>query len=313
MCAFSAKSNDLTSKENSAEFSFAQVWRDRVPLRHKADEVETWNKRIAETPHNYGPSAYSKAFLELAQLNPGESIFDMGCGAGSLAIPCALEGRQVTAADFSEGMLAQLEKNMQQHGLPSKAIQRHKLSWSDDWEAHGIVPKSHDCAFASRSIITDDLEDSIRKLSNVAKHKVCITVVPGCSPRCHTEMLRDIGLSPSGHQDASFAFAIAQELGLLPEVRYIHSEREEAFATPEEAFEKYCAMLSLTKENPQGESRLSAEARIKDWIQSYLVQVPLESLGPKAQNLNKPLVWVATKKRMITWAFISWETPEYLI
>ena len=217
------------------ELSFAQLWRDRAPLRHKADEAEAWNKRIAETPSNYGPSEYSMAFLELAQLAHADSVFDMGCGAGTLAIPCALAGHQVTAADFSDGMLAQLGYNMVEHGVTANAINPIKLSWDKDWQAAGIANKSHDVAFASRSIITDDLEGSIRKLTNTARKKVCITVVPGCSPRCHAGMLQDIGLTPTGHQDASFAFAVAQELGLLPEVRYITSERHEAFATPEAA------------------------------------------------------------------------------
>ncbi len=352
------------------EPSFAQLWRNRAPLRHKADEVETWNKRIAETPSNYSPSEYSLAFLELAQLDAGDSVFDMGCGAGTLAIPCALAGHQVTAADFSDGMLTQLGTNMTKHGVAANMIRPIKLSWEDDWRAAGIACKSHDVAFASRSIITDDLEDSIAKLTNTARKKVCITVVPGCSPRCHAGMLQDIGLTPTGHQDASFAFAVAQELGLLPEVRYIASERREAFATPEAAFAKYRAMLSLTRENPQGSSLGAAEGRIKEWLRCNLEQVPLGSLDAKTRasiarghsngairssnggdslpscpqavgtsaassvSADAPpteptpaapttpastaanaetLVWVPKKKRMVTWAFLSWNVPATLL
>ncbi len=341
-------------------FSFAQLWRDRSPLRRTADKVETWDKRIAETPNNYGPSEYSKDFLKLAQLAPGESVFDMGCGAGTLAIPCALAGHRVTAADFSDGMLAQLNTNMAEHDVAASAIKPVKLSWEDDWQAAGIKSKSHDVAFASRSIITDDLEDSIAKLTNTARKKVCITVVPGCSPRCHAGMLQDIDLTPTGHQDASFAFAVAQELGLLPEVHHIASERREAFATPEAAFVKYRAMLSLTRENPQGANRTAAESRIKEWLRCNLEQVPLSSLDAKTRaslahgqtkgsgcdsdggnpqasspqvtnpaipcpapsdappaaltdSKLEPLVWIPKKKRMVTWAFISWNAPTTLL
>ncbi|MDO4854754.1 MAG: methyltransferase domain-containing protein [Coriobacteriia bacterium] len=360
----------------SDELSFAQLWRNRAPLRHKADEVETWNKRIAETPNNYGPSAYSLAFLELAKLDADDTVFDMGCGAGTLAIPCALAGHQVTAADFSDGMLAQLKANMPEHGVTESAIRPIKLSWEDDWQAADVARKSHDVAFASRSIITDDLEGSIKKLTNTARKKVCITVVPGCSPRCHAGMLQDIGLTPTGHQDASFAFAVAQELGLLPEVRYIASERCEAFATPEAAFVKYRAMLSLTRENPRGASLDAAESRMKEWLQCNLEQVPASSLDAKTRAsivprskesagrnscgsnslpgstqvartsatspaaTNAPacapraaepetlvaptvsastdanaeaLVWIPKKKRMVTWAFLSWNAPDALL
>ena len=45
-------------------------------------------------------------------MQPGETVFDMGCGTGTLAAEMATSGHKVIAADFSSGMLAKLRENM---------------------------------------------------------------------------------------------------------------------------------------------------------------------------------------------------------
>ena len=35
---------------------------------------------------------YARDFMKLLALEPGESVLDMGCGAGSIAIPLAQDG-----------------------------------------------------------------------------------------------------------------------------------------------------------------------------------------------------------------------------
>ena len=90
-------------------------------------DSSAWDARAANFTVKDSPSAYVNDFLRLAGLHPGESVLDMGCGAGHLAIPLAQAGHMVIAADFSEGMLGQLRQAMESRQLDG--IDVKKMAW----------------------------------------------------------------------------------------------------------------------------------------------------------------------------------------
>lgn len=303
----------IAKGSNPAEApSFSQRWRDKSRHRHVPDDAAVWDSRVKELPDNYAPSSYSHDFLALANIASRDSVFDMGAGAGSLAIPCARAGHQVLACDFSPSMLKQLERNRRSNGVPAEFVRTMLLSWEDDWEEAGIAPKSFDVAFASRSLITHDLEDSLRKLTNVARKKVCVTVVDGVSPRCFPGLLRDLGLTPDGHDDASFVCAIARELGLDPVASPIESRRTDVFSSAEEAFAKYEPMLALTREKPCGAQLEEARKKLHAWLDAHLI--PHAPTGATSTGqAEAQTLWTPDVDRTISWAFVSWIAPDHLV
>lgn len=75
-------------------------WMRLQAARHRADDSFEWDKRARHfRPLETAP--YARDFMKLLALEPGESVLDMGCGAGSIAIPLAQAGHAVIAADFS--------------------------------------------------------------------------------------------------------------------------------------------------------------------------------------------------------------------
>lgn len=79
------------------------------------------------------------AFLrELLQLNPGDSILDMGCGVGRHAVPLARLGFAVTGVDLSEGMLAEGRKAAQSAGVQVEWI--HCDATKFDSTARAVCP-----------------------------------------------------------------------------------------------------------------------------------------------------------------------------
>lgn len=286
---------------------FGELWRQEAQVRRAPDDACVWDARAKDFVSKYGPSGYSLEFLRLAQMRPGESVFDMGCGAGALAIPCVQRGHAVLAADFSPMMLRRCRAD-----TPAEyahLLQTKLLAWDDDWEAAGLQENSFDLGFASRSIATSDMEAAIRKLSRVTRRKVCVTLVSGKSPRVSSALFADLGLSCSGHQDAAFCFGIATQLGYEPEVQFINSMRADCFSSPEEAANSYVDMLRFADEKLEGDRRAQAEADARAWVSAHLQSTAKigEHTAGSVGEVERDLPYRIDVPRTFSWAFISWD------
>ncbi len=278
-------------KETSMDL--AQEWRVLSTERRAPDLPQHWDERAEAIGAKDAPSDYVEQCIEKMDLQLGDSIFDMGCGSGSIAIPLAEHFHKVLAADFSEGMLSALQKRIPQNC--EKRIELKKLAWSDDWLRAGIKPESYDIALASRSLITSDLEEALKKLNEVARRRVCLTVTTGMSPRLDGRMLADIGITPQKRNDAIYAFGIAADLGYFPQVSYITSYKTEVFESKDSALKKYQDMLKIAHATLTQEEHKRAEQAIDTWVTQHLKKVE----GG----------WEFDEPRKIIWAFIFWDKP----
>ena len=154
----------------------------------------------------------------------------MGCGTGALAVPLGEAGHKVVAADFSQGMLDQMQARLNEAGV--RTVFPKLMSWEDDWPAFGVREGMTDVAVASRSIATADLRDALLRLTEVARRRVCITLATGSSPRVDERILAAVGLPAVLGRDYLYAFNILADEGIRAEVRYIDSTRDDTFATP---------------------------------------------------------------------------------
>lgn len=272
---------------------FGSLWRAEQENRRPAPTSDEWDARAQEDAFKYGPSAYSDEFLRLAGLQDGESVFDMGCGAGSLALPCVMAGHEVLAADFSPVMLQRCRESLPPDA--PAALETKLLAWEDDWQAAGVQPRSFDVAFASRSIATADLQAAIEKLSQVARRKVCVTVVAGRPPRIDQRLFSDLGLAYDAYNDAAFTFGILTQLGYEPEVQFIRSTRTDHFASREDAQRAYEAMLGYAKPVLEGSALQAAKKLVGEWLTLHLKEDPG---APKPYYVDTP--------RTFSWAFIAW-------
>jgi len=267
-------------------------WKRLQAAREHADSAAVWNEKAKTFPVKHGSQdGYAGQFLQLAAIEPGESVLDMGCGTGVLATPLARDGHRVIACDFSQGMLDVMTADMQSLGVTS--AETHLLSWSDDWDAHGIGEDCVDVALASRSIATYDLKEALMKLDRVARRRVCITLPASLSPKADDELLAAAGLPAPVGIDFRYAFNILASLGNRPEVSYITSSRLEVFPSYDAARETFCkialsAMRGLAEDGQLDEvpSRLSA------WLDDNLVE------DEQGVHLQRP--------REVKWAFLAW-------
>ncbi|HIT45836.1 MAG TPA: methyltransferase domain-containing protein [Candidatus Aphodovivens excrementavium] len=295
-------------------YDWNEEWKELQKRRKSPDDASFWDKRSATFSTKDAPNPYVERFLELAAIKPGETVFDMGCGTGALTIPLAQSGHSVIAADFSSGMLSVLRSELDSAPTPapSGSVRLLQMSWSDPWDEHGVTPESADVALASRSIATADIRDSLLRLTEVARRRICITLSTGSSPRSDETLLAELGLVGQAGRDYLYAFNILANEGLFPEVSYIQSVRKDTFDTKEEAWESFSRMIdSALRLSPAGcgspakeRQRQAAYGRLREWLEANLVPNP-DAGKPDRKGIPQGK-FKTTRPRMISWAFIAW-------
>lgn len=282
---------------------WGEAWKCLQDSRHVADSPDEWNARASEFGAHSLMSPYAKQFLALSQLRPNETVFDMGCGAGALSIPLGLAGHKVVAADFSQGMLDQLSKSLEENAI--KTVFPKLMSWEEDWAAKGVREGMVDVCIASRSIGTYDLKDSLLRLSTIARRRVCITLPTTCSPRVDERLLRDMGITQEFPREHMYALNILAQEGIRAQLSYIQSPRLDSYESKEDAYEHLTRMIDGALFDATTDEREDAYQKLNVWLDSNLV--PNANAG-KLDKFAKPQKAFSLKHpRIITWAFIAWD------
>lgn len=284
-------------------YNWNEEWKELQKARRRVDDASYWDKRSATFTTKDAPNPYVESFLELARIRPDETIFDMGCGTGALSVPLGARGHKVVAADFSQGMLSNMQQILDEQGV--KTVFPKHMSWEDDWAAQGVRPGMVDVCIASRSIATANLKDSLLRLSDIARRRVCITLATGSSPHTDERLMNTIGLQSVLGRDYLYAFNILANEGILPEVSYIVSSRTDTFDTFDEAYATFERMAQEASEGLLQKAEFTAALqRLHVWLEDNLVdnermgQIDKKGLPEKQLRLKEP--------RDVTWAFIAW-------
>lgn len=280
-----------------------EEWKRLQKLRRRPDDAAYWDTRSQTYTTKDTPNPYVERFLELAHILPDETVFDMGCGTGALAIPLGAAGHKVVAADFSQGMLDRMIHDLDARGI--QTVFPKLMSWEDDWPVLDVRPGMVDVCVASRSVAVPDLKDALLRLTEVARRRVCVTLSTGASPRTDERILRAVGLQSVLGHDHLYAFNILANEGLEPELSYIKSERKDTFDSTEEAFENFARMIKhSTAATASDEDRMRAYETLHKWLRDNVVEnecagkVDKKGVPEKRLRLRTP--------RTITWAFLAW-------
>lgn len=258
---------------------------------------EFWNRMALSPKHSDENDHFIEHFIEVLDLQSEESVLDMGCGTGSLAIPLAQRGRRVIAADFAPQMLEIVQRQAALQRLAT--ITPLQLSWDDDWSAHGLAEKSVDVAIACRSLIVDDLRSALLKLDGVARDRVCIAVRTDGYPHADTHMARELGRPLRKGGEWLYCVLLLVQEGILPTVTYIESIKSDSYVSFDEAYEKSCASFeSLTEAECQ---------QIAAYLREHLVTDGGEVVFV-APVTHPPARFMLDHQRAITWAVVTWDT-----
>lgn len=286
---------DTTVSSALLETDWNEEWKRLQALRHNPDDPSDWDRRARHfKPRETHP--YARDFFRLSSIQPEESVLDMGCGAGSLAIPLAQQGHRVIAADFSPRMLQMLEEGVRDAGV-ERLVKPLRLAWDEDWEAAGIGADCVDVAIASRSIVTRDLKAALAKLTRCARRRCCITLIYGASPRVDEHIMNAIGASVTHSRDFVYAFNILVQMGLRPEVRYMDSPRKDTFDSLEDGVTDFARMLEDGNEGRVDE--------LRSYLSRHMVENP--QAGQPGEKGRPQGRFMLDHTRIVRWVHISWD------
>ena len=268
-----------------------RLWKENGEGARKEDALQFWNNfapRFRKKIKN-GEDPYAEKFYRYCEFLPGESIFDMGCGSGTLAIPYARKGHEIYAADFSGEMLKHLMIGAEEEGVADR-IHPIRLDWNEDWSARRDLPLC-DVSISSRSFMPEDLTEGIRRLESVARRKVCMGAWDTPAPCYDRQLAAAVGYDRPGYGCYVYVMGELMDRDLMPALRFIKSPfRISRFDSPEDARIRLRSSFQYGLDEEQ-------EQRLAKYLRNHLCRV----------DEGDRTYWKLDHQEISTVAHISWD------
>lgn len=245
----------------------------------KGKNSADWDDKSKEMAPRMQKSDYVEDFISRMNISKDDTVLDIGCGPGTLAIPLAKKVKHIIAIDFSSQMLEELEAYAKREGVEN--ITTCHIGWEDDWSN---LPKV-DIAVASRSIEVQDLQEALSKMSSHARKECYLTYKTGGS-FVDTDILEYIGKKIITKPDFWYIPILLYKDGYLPKIDYIQTkEGSIKYSNADEFVSSLVWSLGSLDESQQ--------AKARDYYRSFIEE---KNSDPKLSN----------------WAFIAWNCKKDL-
>jgi SAM-dependent methyltransferase len=248
--------------------------------------ADKFNKRIDNVKSDgekLDKDDYISKMLARIETSPEDTVLDIGCGPGTLAIPLAKRVKSVTGLDISTEMLKYLKENADKSGLSN--INYINCSWDDAIVGKDVEP--HDIVVASRSLGPMDLKESMLKLASTAKKAVYFTL-PVVHLPFDWEVYQAIGRNERKHPSYIYVFNTLYQMGINANLEILNSRIRVKFSSIEEAMDDL-----------QWRTTPFTDAE-KEKLKKYLE-------GKFAEQKDAPLF---RHEGFSKWALIWWKTEE---
>ena len=271
--------NDINWAQLRANALEAKGWKDKGPGE--------WDKKAESFAGRNKSATYIDLFLAQLPLDPTMSVLDIGSGPGTLALPIAKRVKNVSAIDFSRGMLDTLKKFALAENINN--ITCVQCAWEDDWSDKGLLP--HDIAIASRSMGVKDLEPALDKINSFAKQYVFLSDRIGATPfdlGAFKALDRPFTLGP----DYIYTLNTLYTMGIHPNVTVLELEPEVTYPSMDEAISSFSWMFH----------DITADELIalKQYIQSKIVSSGSHEITIRKDSPPRwALIWWKKSKRRI--------------
>lgn len=262
------------------EINFAELYRRQLALAKRTEKSpEHWDRRAekmavkcASPQDDYLPQLLSKIDLQGA-----DSLFDMGCGPGTVALALADRFSEVYGVDYSQGMLDVAARRAAEQGATH--VQWVRRAWEEAWDD---LPRC-DIAVASRSTLVADMRDAMARLNRQARLRVYTTHLVNAS-FVSPAIQRAVGRETTDLPNYIYAVNVLYQMGIRARVDFIRGQNcQQDNSTQERFLENIRWTL--------GEISDAERERLLAWYQ----QQDPASIAPASRD----------------WALVSWDcVPE---
>lgn len=242
--------------------------------------------RMVELERSY--TAYQ---IDAIPTRPTDTVLDIGCGPGRIAVPIARRVRRVTALDSFPLMLGKCREYAAVSGVTN--VDFLQLDWNDIAVGKGAEGRSldrHDVVICSRTAALDDLE----KVSALAGRLAAVVVwanapaIPSILNRLFAGAAADRVGAPGPPADRALGynvlFNIVYDMGFEPNVTLVRDGFARTFADAEEA---YGYLRPLRPILPGAEAEQAFRANVDTFTTSH----PDGSLTFRVETRSVVLWW----------------------
>jgi SAM-dependent methyltransferase len=176
------------------------AWKESNKMLTELGSAELWNKRWKKRT-----DSFAKMLDPQKKQNPVKDIFrlldeagfhakdarvlDIGCGPGTLSLPLARAGAQVTSLDISSSALDYIKENTDREGLSIETVECSW--WTTDIDKLGFRNK-FDLVIGSMTPSIKDVQTFDRMVACSRKYCYYSGGLPGGRDRIHQEIYKNI-------------------------------------------------------------------------------------------------------------------------
>lgn len=202
------------------EINFAELYRQQLALAKRTEKSpEHWDQRAEKMAakctapqDDYLPQLLSKIDLQGA-----DSLFDMGCGPGTVALGLADKLASVYGVDYSQGMLDVAARRAAEQGATH--VRWVRRAWEDSWDD---LPRC-DIAVASRSTLVADMRGAMARLNRQARLRVYTTHLVNAS-FVSPAIQRAVGRETTELPNYIYAVNVLYQMGICARVDFIRGQ-----------------------------------------------------------------------------------------
>jgi SAM-dependent methyltransferase len=263
------------------DIDWNEVWRTIQAEKHALRrDPKFWDKRAPEFTRRAAASGYTGRFMAIMEPQPDWSVLDIGCAAGTLAVPLAPVVNRITAMDPSSAMLKMLEKRCQKQGITNIDIVNGR--WEADWDELGIGV--HDVAVASRSLVVEDLRGAILKLQRYARRRIYISTLVDDGPY-DRRIVEAVARPFRPGADYIVVYNLLRQMGIYANVAFIIKREDKIYRDAEDALNSMRWMVH--------EMTAEEEAILKRYLTDTLIRADHG--------------WKMPGRPPVRWAVLWWE------